>query len=96
MRCLSARKTLKNDAGRVAFLFGLCQQYTRHLPAEKAKPKRRAVKLLGSCKYGIAVRCKDSQEKHTVLTVVETPSSSACGRTTGQKKNAATLPCGLS
>jgi len=36
------KKTWKNDAERVAFLFGLYQQYTSLLPAEKAKPKRRA------------------------------------------------------
>lgn len=36
------RKSYKNDAERVAFLFELYQQYTSLLPAEKAKPKRRA------------------------------------------------------
>ena len=38
----SGRKNYKNDAERVAFLFELYQQYTSLLPAEKAKPRRRA------------------------------------------------------
>ena len=37
-----AKKTWKNDAERVAFLFELYQQYTSLLPTEKARPKRRA------------------------------------------------------
>ncbi|MEO7400521.1 MAG: DNA methyltransferase, partial [Polaromonas sp.] len=36
------KKSYKNDAERVAWLFELYQQYTSLLPAEKAKPKRRA------------------------------------------------------
>ncbi|MFZ3141327.1 class I SAM-dependent DNA methyltransferase [Polaromonas sp.] len=36
------RKSYKNDAERVAYLFELYQQYTSLLPAEKAKPRRRA------------------------------------------------------
>lgn len=36
------KKTWKNDAERVAFLFELYQRYTSLLPTEKAKPKRRA------------------------------------------------------
>lgn len=36
------RKSYKNDAERVAYLFELYQQYTSLLPAEKTKPKRRA------------------------------------------------------
>ena len=36
------KKTWKNDAERVAFLFELYQQYTSLLPTKKAKPKRRA------------------------------------------------------
>ena len=36
------RKIYQNDAERVAYLFELYQQYTSLLPAEKAKPKRRA------------------------------------------------------
>ncbi|CAN5513425.1 N-6 DNA methylase [soil metagenome] len=35
------RKSYKNDAERVAYLFELYQQYTSLLPAEKAKPRRR-------------------------------------------------------
>jgi len=35
------KKTWKNDAERVAFLFELYQRYTSFLPAEKTKPKRR-------------------------------------------------------
>ena len=35
------KKTWKNDAERVAFLFELYQRYTSLLPAEKTKPKRR-------------------------------------------------------
>ncbi|MGV8805397.1 MAG: class I SAM-dependent DNA methyltransferase [Polaromonas sp.] len=36
------KKSYKNDAERVAYLFELYQRYTSLLPAEKAKPKRRA------------------------------------------------------
>ena len=36
------KKSWKNDAERVAYLFELYQRYTSLLPAEKAKPKRRA------------------------------------------------------
>ena len=36
------KKSYKNDAERVAYLFELYQQYTSLLPAEKAKPRRRA------------------------------------------------------
>lgn len=36
------KKSYQNDAERVAYLFELYQQYTSLLPAEKAKPKRRA------------------------------------------------------
>ncbi|MEP6965623.1 MAG: DNA methyltransferase, partial [Polaromonas sp.] len=36
-----AKKSWKNDAERVAYLFELYQQYTSLLPAEKARPKRR-------------------------------------------------------
>lgn len=36
------KKSYKNDAERVAWLFELYQRYTSLLPAEKAKPKRRA------------------------------------------------------
>ena len=36
------RKSYKNDAERVAYLFELYQQYTSLLPTEKAKQKRRA------------------------------------------------------
>ena len=36
------RKSYKNDAERVAYLFELYQQYTSLLPAEKIKPRRRA------------------------------------------------------
>ena len=36
------RKNYKNDAERVAYLFELYQRYTSLLPAEKARPKRRA------------------------------------------------------
>jgi len=39
-----AKKTWKNDAERVAFLFELYQQYTSLLPTEKNKPKRGAAK----------------------------------------------------
>ena len=35
------KRTFKNDAERVAFLFELYQKYTSLLPAESAKPKRR-------------------------------------------------------
>ena len=35
------RKSFKNDAERVAFLFTLYQKYTSLLPVESAKPKRR-------------------------------------------------------
>ena len=35
------KKTWKNDAERVAFLFELYQKYTSLFPTEKAKPKRR-------------------------------------------------------
>jgi len=35
------KKTWKNDAERVAYLFELYQRYTSLLPTEKAKPKRR-------------------------------------------------------
>ncbi len=38
------KTTFKNDAERVAFLFGLYQKYTSLLPGESAKPKRRAAK----------------------------------------------------
>jgi len=36
------KKSCKNEAERVAYLFELYQQYTSLLPAEKAKPKPRA------------------------------------------------------
>ena len=36
------KKSWKNDAERVAYLFELYQRYTSLLPTEKAKPKRRA------------------------------------------------------
>jgi hypothetical protein len=36
------KKSYKNDAERVAYLFELYQQYTSLLPAEKAKPRRHA------------------------------------------------------
>ena len=36
------KKSYKNDAERVAYLFELYQQYTSLLPAEKAKRRRRA------------------------------------------------------
>ena len=36
------KKSYKNDAERVAYLFELYQRYTSLLPAEKTKPKRRA------------------------------------------------------
>jgi hypothetical protein len=36
------KKTWKNDAERVAYLFELYQRYTSLLPTDKAKPKRRA------------------------------------------------------
>ena len=36
------KKSYQNDAERVAYLFELYQRYTSLLPAEKAKPKRRA------------------------------------------------------
>lgn len=36
------RKSYPNDAERVAYLFELYQRYTTLLPAEKAKPRRRA------------------------------------------------------
>ena len=36
------KKGYQNDAERVAYLFELYQRYTSLLPAEKAKPKRRA------------------------------------------------------
>ena len=36
------KKSYKNDAERVVWLFELYQQYTSLLPAEKAKPRRRA------------------------------------------------------
>ena len=35
------KKSYKNDAERVAYLFELYQQYTSLLPAEKTKPRRR-------------------------------------------------------
>ena len=38
------KRTFKNDAERVAFLFELYQKYTSLLPAESVKPKRRATK----------------------------------------------------
>ena len=38
------KRTFKNDAERVAFLFELYQKYTSLLPSESAKPKRRATK----------------------------------------------------
>ena len=36
------KKSYKNDAERVAYLFELYQRYTSLLPAEKVKPRRRA------------------------------------------------------
>ncbi len=36
------KKSYRNDAERVAWLFELYQRYTSLLPAEKAKPRRRA------------------------------------------------------
>jgi hypothetical protein len=36
------KKSYKSDAERVAFLFGLYQQYTSLLPTDKPKPKRNA------------------------------------------------------
>ena len=39
------RKSYKNDAERVAFLFELYQRYTSLLPTEKAKPRRRVKAL---------------------------------------------------
>jgi len=36
------KKSWKNDAERVAFLFELYQRYTSLLPTDKVKPKRRA------------------------------------------------------
>ncbi|MDZ4143854.1 MAG: DNA methyltransferase [Burkholderiales bacterium] len=36
------KKSYKSDAERVAFLFGLYQKYTSLLPADSARPKRRA------------------------------------------------------
>ncbi len=36
------KKSWKNDAERVAYMFELYQRYTSLLPTEKAKPKRRA------------------------------------------------------
>ena len=41
------RKSYKNDAERVAYLFELYQQYTSLLPAEKAKPRRRTKAVQG-------------------------------------------------
>ena len=38
------KKSFKNDAERVAFLFELYQKYTSLLPSESAKPKRRIAK----------------------------------------------------
>ena len=38
------KRTFKNDAERVAFLFELYQQYTSLLPVESVKTKRRSVK----------------------------------------------------
>ena len=36
------KKSYKNDAEHVTYLFELYQQYTNLLPAENAKPRRRA------------------------------------------------------
>ena len=36
------KKSYKNDAERVAYLFELYQRYTSLLPAQKTRPKRRA------------------------------------------------------
>ena len=38
------KRTFKNDAERVAYLFELYQKYTSILPAESARPKRRTAK----------------------------------------------------
>ena len=40
----AGKRTFKNDAERVAFLFELYQKYTSLLPTESVKPKRRPAK----------------------------------------------------
>jgi hypothetical protein len=46
------KKTWKNDAERVAYLFELYQRYTSLLPTDKAKPKRRAKAALTALTEG--------------------------------------------